>query len=155
MPSYARPDADNYVEWVATPAGTRWSTVDEVTPNDADYFGGLDGYNAISLSSVTPSGAGNTILRVRARTTATPRNLSVALATPGGAIHASRTSDLTTAFTTYAHTLTAAEVASVASWANLELRVESFSGGGTVQVSWLELEVPFGQAEFTGWGVPI
>jgi len=146
-PQYARPDSDiSTGSWTTAPL---WQKIDEVTPNDADYIqtaATASSTAKVGLSNVTdPQSSSGHIVRFRARQyNFGYNNMTVALYQGDTLIRSYTTPALTTSWTAYSFTLTAAEADSITDYTDLRLwfTAATISSVIPIQVSWAELEVP-------------
>lgn len=157
MAQYGRPVADLVVgSWSKNGGGTPlYAQVDEVTPSDADYIWCYQSFNACELD-ITPSlgdpeVSTDHIIRFRCRSeSGTPpvtcylyQNTTLKATAWSGA--------LTTSWSTKVYTLSGAEADGITDYTDLKFRIVTGSTSfDTVNVSWVELEIPDAAASGQG-----
>ena len=149
---FARPNSTtNNGGWTVVNAATHHGAVDEVTADNNDYINSGNGLNStviMTLSGVTDPGGANLndhILRFHCRSLGSggPERCNVAVYDGGTLIFdTGNNSANRDAFATYQFTIP--DASTITNYANLSVQITSASLGGSesIQISWVELQVP-------------
>ena len=149
---FARPaSTTDSAGWSAVGAPTHHEAVDESAASDADYIDSTNGNNStiiMGLSGVTDPGGANTndhIVRYRCQSSGTggPERCNIALFQGNTEIGNNGNNSATRGSFTLI-TWVIPDASAITNYNDLNIRVTSASlgGGESVQVSWIELEVP-------------
>lgn len=151
MSQFARPNSDiSNTNWSPSTGTTLYGCIDETTASDTDYIRGTSSSAVceIGLSSVDdPQSSSNHTLRLRAKANGTGagekwtvqlKQGSTIISTPLNAANISRS------WTDLSFTLTSGEADSITDYSALSVYMTPTTAGASesVDVSWMELEVP-------------
>lgn len=160
---YARPDSTvSATGNASTTSGDYYTVVDEVSPDDGDYFYSEAvapyGFDVeLGLSNLTdPLDGESHVLKARlAKLTSASATCNVYLYQGATQIAAMSTPTLTLSPTTYTYTLSAAEANAITDYTDLTIRV--VTGDANVACFWLEFGVPEPrrlEVSWAEWPVP-
>jgi hypothetical protein len=154
LAQYARPSSDVTAgAWSPSTGTTLWSVLDEAARSDADYI--ASGANQLTLcevglsSLIDPQSSTGHVVRYTYLRTITNKNYTLLVRLMQGTttIASWTHANPGTSFTLAEQTLTAQQADAITDYGDLRLQFETTvaaGGGGSVQVSWAELEVPDG-----------